>query len=98
MMDGALAGEPKLQFHPADPAVLRGTKGSGASGPGKMTYKYNPYAKPKIGDTPTTTDKPAKNSKKGAQSAATPAPSDNTASTPPDNPTSTPGTAQNAVL
>jgi membrane peptidoglycan carboxypeptidase len=106
MMDAALAGEPKLQFHPADPAVLRGTQGSGASGPGKMTYKYNPYAKPKIGDTPTGKDKPAKNSKKNAQSSGTPSQSDDSTSTPSESPTSapsedptsTPGPAQNAVL
>lgn len=50
MMDGALAGKPKMTFHSADPAVLAGTKGEGAPGHGKMTYKYDPNAQPKIGD------------------------------------------------
>jgi membrane peptidoglycan carboxypeptidase len=50
MMDGALAGKPQLTFHSADPAVLAGTKGEGAPGHGKMTYKYDPNAQPKIGD------------------------------------------------
>jgi len=50
MMDGALAGKPKLTFHPANPAILAGTQGSGVSGQGKMTYTYDPTVQPKIGD------------------------------------------------
>ncbi|MGQ0847357.1 MAG: transglycosylase domain-containing protein [Sporichthyaceae bacterium] len=61
-MDGALSGEPKLQFTKPDPVWVRGTKGEGQSGSDKgMNYEYDDLAKPKIGDdsTPVTreTDK-----------------------------------------
>ncbi|MGQ0464804.1 MAG: transglycosylase domain-containing protein [Sporichthyaceae bacterium] len=49
-MDGALSGEPKLKFHEPDPAWVRGTKGEGLQGTGKMTYKVEDLSKPKIGD------------------------------------------------
>ncbi|HZE65902.1 MAG TPA: transglycosylase domain-containing protein [Sporichthyaceae bacterium] len=78
MMDAALAGAPKLQFHPADAATLHGTQGSGDSGTGKMTYKYSDLALPKIGDSGDTSVK-VKSSKKSKKNAA---PTDTTASTP----------------
>ncbi len=60
MMNGALSGEPRMKFHAPDVAWLRGTKGSGESGQGKMTYKYDPFAKPKIGDDTAAAEKPKK--------------------------------------
>jgi membrane peptidoglycan carboxypeptidase len=73
MMDGALAGEPKLTFHPADPATLRGTKGSGVSGPGRISYKYSDLSTPKIGDQGYAPGKKTK-AKKAGKGDPTPAP------------------------
>ncbi|HEX3827733.1 MAG TPA: transglycosylase domain-containing protein [Sporichthyaceae bacterium] len=52
MMDGALAGKPKLTFHPADPGVLNGTKGDGDGGTAKVSCKgiKDPPGQPKFGD------------------------------------------------
>ena len=72
MMDGALAGAPKLQFHAPDPATLRGTQGSGASGPGKMTYKYADFDAPKIGDPGYTGTKAKKAKKPATTDSSTP--------------------------
>jgi membrane peptidoglycan carboxypeptidase len=52
MMNGALKGEPVLTFHPPSNKWLRGTKGTGASGPGKMTYTAGQLNTPKAGDIP----------------------------------------------
>jgi membrane peptidoglycan carboxypeptidase len=72
MMDAALAGEPKLQFHPADPATLHGTQGPGASGTGKMTYKYADFDAPKIGDPGYTGTKAKKAKKPATTTSSTP--------------------------
>jgi hypothetical protein len=50
MMNGALKGEPAINFHPPSNKWLRGTKGAGATGPGLMTYKSGDLNTPKAGD------------------------------------------------
>jgi membrane peptidoglycan carboxypeptidase len=55
MMNGALKGEPALSFHPPSNTWLRGTKGAGVSGRGKMSYTTGQLNTPKAGDVPTGT-------------------------------------------
>lgn len=50
MMNGALKGEPVQNFHPPSNKWLRGTKGAGVVGPGKMTYTTGDLNTPKVGD------------------------------------------------
>ncbi|MGQ0632378.1 MAG: transglycosylase domain-containing protein [Sporichthyaceae bacterium] len=54
MMQVAHKGLPKLNFHPPANAWLRGTRGGGAEGPGKMTYKAGEVNDPKAGDPKPT--------------------------------------------
>lgn len=56
MMNGALKGEPVVEFRAPSNKWLRGTKGSGASGKGVMTYKAGDLNTPKAGDPASVRD------------------------------------------
>ncbi|WP_019873981.1 transglycosylase domain-containing protein [Sporichthya polymorpha] len=60
MMIPAHKGLPKLNFHPPSNKWLRGTKGAGEVGPGRMTYKAGELNTPKAGD-PIPAAKPNNN-------------------------------------